>query len=93
MNFDTKSIGWKHDKLFGGLYDLWCESSASESDNAAFRCDDEDNTKEEEVYQDLCAIQSSIARNRDQVFIEFAVILFLSLICIPNDLHNPPFWR
>lgn len=68
MNFDTKPIGWKHDKLFDGLCDA---SSASQSDNAAFRCDDEDNTKEEEVYQDLCAIQSSIARNREQVFIKF----------------------
>lgn len=55
---------------FVGLWHLitfWA-SSASQSDNAAFRCDDEDNTKEEEVYQDLCAIQSSIARTRDQVF-------------------------
>jgi len=47
------------------------QHSASQSDNAAFHCDDEDNTKEEEVYQDLCAIQSSIARNSNQVFIDF----------------------
>lgn len=37
------------------------------SDNAAFNCDDEDenqfNQNEEEVYQDLIKIQSTVARN------------------------------
>lgn len=48
---------------------VWAwKKSASQSDNAAFRGDDDDNSKEEEVYQDLCAIQSSIASRRDQVF-------------------------
>lgn len=52
-------------------------TSASQSDNAAFRCDDEDNTKEEEVYQDLCAIQSSIARTREsQVFLHFFFVSY-----------------
>jgi hypothetical protein len=39
-------------------------NSATQSDNAAFDCNDEENTKEEEVYQDLCAIQNNIARNQ-----------------------------
>jgi hypothetical protein len=47
--------------------------SATQSDNAAFDCNDEENTKEEEVYQDLCAIQNNIARN--QVHRYFSVIL------------------
>lgn len=63
-------------------------ASASQSDNAAFHCDDEDNTKEEEVYQDLCSIQSSIAR-RQQVFINchspWETKIFLWLICIIDD--------
>jgi hypothetical protein len=33
------------------------EHSSTQSDNAAFDCNDEETTKEEEVYQDLCAIQ------------------------------------
>lgn len=45
------------------------DSSASQSDNAAFRGDDDDNAKEEEVYQDLCAIQNSISNRREQVSI------------------------
>jgi hypothetical protein len=60
--------------------------SASQSDNAAFRCDDEDNIREEDVYQDLCAIQSSIARERSrepQVFDNL-----LRLLCIANCLHE-----
>jgi hypothetical protein len=47
------------------------ENSATPSDNAAFNCDDEENTKEEEVYQDLCAITNNInAKNQvlDSVF-------------------------
>jgi hypothetical protein len=48
-----------------------CDSRkrTSQSDNGAFRGDDEDNTKEEEVYQDLCAIQNRISNRREQVAI------------------------
>lgn len=42
--------------------------SATQSDNAAFDCNDEENTKEEEVYQDLCAIQNNIARNQVECY-------------------------
>lgn len=72
MNFDIAN--WpkpnKNRVTLNGSHPAAVVDSVSQSDNAAFRCDDEDNTKEEEVYQDLCAIQSSIARTRDQVFIK-----------------------
>ncbi|XP_070493518.1 protein vav isoform X2 [Chironomus tepperi] len=44
--------------------ELQTTATATQSDNAAFDCNDEENTKEEEVYQDLCAIQNNIARNQ-----------------------------
>jgi hypothetical protein len=67
MNFDT-AHNWRMIKTFMGFMIHKHEKSASQSDNAAFRGDDDENTKEEEVYQDLCAIQNSIASRREQVF-------------------------
>ena len=76
--------------IIGNDYD-W-RSSASQSDNAAFRGDDDDNTKEEEVYQDLCAIQNSISNRREQVSIISTKSpvshWILWLICIANVI----FW-
>lgn len=74
---------WNDFERHCSAYTRFVTVSASQSDNAAFRCDDEDNTKEEEVYQDLCAIQNSIARHRDQVF---KIRLFWYLLLL--YLHN-----
>lgn len=53
---------------------MLAKKSAPSADNAAFECNDEENTKEEEVYQDLCAIQNNIVRN--QVFLLLFIICF-----------------
>lgn len=70
----------------------WDEHSAGTSEGAALIGHDDDNTKEEEVYQDLCSIQNGV---RSQVFMLGSVKRYLIEIAKQwfsnpkqNDLHS-----